>query len=61
MHMDPLFRNTRENRDNTREKIFEIYNVPTLFRGAQSKLMHSREVRGATSRCARFQVRFAVE
>ena len=27
---DPLFRNTRENRDNTREKIFEIYNVPYL-------------------------------
>ena len=27
---DPLFRNTREKRDNTREKIFEIYNVPYL-------------------------------
>ena len=27
---DPLFRNTRENRDNTREKIFETYNVPYL-------------------------------
>ena len=27
---DPLFRNTRENRDNTREKIFEIYIVPYL-------------------------------
>ena len=27
---DLLFRNTRENRDNTREKIFKIYNVPYL-------------------------------
>ena len=25
---DPLFTNTRENRDNTQGKIFEIYNVP---------------------------------
>ena len=27
---DPLFRNTRENRNNTREEIFEICNVPNL-------------------------------
>ena len=27
---DPLFRNTRVNRDNTREKIFEIHTVPYL-------------------------------
>ena len=26
----PLFRNTQENRDNGRKKIFEIYNVPYL-------------------------------
>ena len=28
---DPLFRNTRDNRDNTKEKIFKIYNVPYLY------------------------------
>ena len=33
---DPLFRNTRENRYNTREKIFEIYNVPYLERHERS-------------------------
>ena len=27
---DPLFTNTRENRDNTQGKIFEICNVPYL-------------------------------
>ena len=27
---DPMFRNNRENRDNTRKKIFEIYKVPYL-------------------------------
>ena len=34
---DPLFRNTRENRDNTLEKIFEIDNVPYLEENERSR------------------------
>ena len=52
---DPLFRNTRENRDNTWEKIFEICNVLYLEANKRSRcvaerlkaLLHSHEVTGS--------------